>query len=143
MTDKIKILIVDDDPLMRQALTKYIHQHEDLIVSGEASEMDTALLALSKSKPDIALIDIMGFEGEEGGIQIIREIKAQYKELPVLAISSHDASFFAGRALQAGARGFLMKQEAAEKIGNAVRQIINGGIYVSGDTMLNSFIPNN
>ncbi len=132
MGDKIKILIVDDDPLMRQVLTKYICQHEDLAVIEEASEVKAAMQALSQSKIDIALIDILGFEGEEGGIQMIREIKARYKELSILAISSHDSSFFAERALQAGAKGFLMKQEAADKIGKVIRQIINGGTYVSG-----------
>lgn len=134
MTGKLKVLIVDDDPLFRKALTKYIHQNNDLIVIGEASEMESALKALSNLKIDIALIDILGFEGEQGGIQMIREIKTRYKELPILAISSHESSLFAESALQAGAKGFLMKQEAADKIGNVIRQILNGEMYVSGET---------
>ena len=132
MPDKIKVFIVDDDPLMRQALAQYIHSYEDMTVVGEASEMKTALRAMSKLKPDIALIDILGFEGEEGGIQMIRGIKAERKELPLLAISSHDSTLFAVSALQAGANGYLMKQEASVKIGIVIRQIMNGEMYVSG-----------
>lgn len=131
--NKLKVLIVDDDPLFRKALTHYIHQDEDLIVTEETSEMDTALRAVSKSKPDIALVDILGFEGEEGGIQVIRKLKALYEGLPILAISSHESSLYAGTALDAGAKGYLMKQEAAEKVGKVIRQIMNGEVYVSGE----------
>lgn len=132
MTGKIKVLIVDDDPLYRKALTEYIHLNDGMMVIGEASEMQTALHALSKVKMDIALIDILGFEGEEGGIQMIREIHARRKDLPLLAISSHESSLFAGRALRAGAKGYLMKHEAALKLGTVIRQIMRGEAYVSG-----------
>ena len=134
VADKIKVLIVDDDPLFRKALTKYIHQNEDLTVIGEANDLRTALHAVSKSKPDIVLIDILGFEGNEGGIQIIKKIKVQYKTLPLLAISFHDSSLYAETALDAGARGYLMKGEAAEKIGKVIGQTMGGEIYVSGES---------
>ncbi len=139
MADKLKVLIVDDDPLFRAALTKYIDQNEDLTVVAETSERIAALRLAAKLKPDIVLVDILGFEGAEGGIQVIREIKEQCPELPVLAMSSQDASLYAQCALDAGAGGYLMKQESASQIGRVIHLTVKCERYVSDEKKLLTF----
>ena len=131
MTKKLKVLIVDDDPLIRKALGEYMRLDDGLKVVGEAGDLSAALQAIAKCIPDVVLVDILGFEAKDGGIGVIREIRTKHRGLPILAMSSQDSSFYAETALEAGANGYLMKQEAAENIGKVIRQIMRGERYVS------------
>jgi DNA-binding NarL/FixJ family response regulator len=127
--DKSKILIVDDHPIVRQGLAELVNHENDLVVCGQAEDAHQARKAIKELRPDMAVIDIS--LRETSGIELIKDINVQYPNLPVLALSMHDESLYAERALRAGAKGYIMKAEATEKVITAIRKILNGEIYVS------------
>ncbi len=131
MLEKTKILLVDDHAAIRKALTQLIEQEEDFKICGEAEDVAGALIAVREKTPAIAVIDI-SLDVNEGGVQLIRRLHDDYPELPTLAVSLHEEALYAEEALNAGARGYLMKMEAADNIITALRQILKGDIYVSG-----------
>jgi DNA-binding NarL/FixJ family response regulator len=126
---KNRIFIVDDHPIVRKGLAQLINQEEDLVICGEADNAETALEALKKVKPDLAIVDI-SLRGIDG-FELTKLIKARFDNIPVLVISMHDESLFAERALRVGARGYIMKQEAIEKMMEAIRKVLRGELYVS------------
>jgi len=123
------VFIVDDHPLVRQGLTQVINAEPDMKVIGEAADSAKALQAIETHNPDVAIIDI-SLRGANG-LELIKNIKAVASHLPILVFSMHDEAVYAQRALRAGARAYLMKQEPAEKIVTAIRRIMSGEIYVS------------
>lgn len=127
--DKSKILIVDDHPIVRQGLTELVNHENDLTVCGQAEDAHQAMKAIKELRPSMAVVDIS--LRETSGIELIKDINVQYPNLPVLALSMHDESLYAERALRAGAKGYIMKAEATEKVITAIRKILNGEIYVS------------
>lgn len=127
--DKSKILIVDDHPIVRQGLAELVNHENDLAVCGQAEDAHQAMKAIKELRPSMAVVDIS--LRETSGIELIKDIKVQYPNLPVLALSMHDESLYAERALRAGAMGYIMKAEATEKVITAIRKILNGEIYVS------------
>jgi DNA-binding NarL/FixJ family response regulator len=127
--NKINILIVDDHPIVRQGLTELVNHEADLVVCGQAEDAHQAMKAIKELKPDMAIIDI-SLE-KTSGMELIKDISAQYPNLPTLALSMHDESLYAERALRAGARGYVMKAEATEKVIIAIRKILSGEIYIS------------
>ena len=138
---KLRILIVDDHPVVRQGLKLLINQEPDLMVCGEAEDPRKALAAIQEQQPDFAIIDLS--LAHSSGIDLIKNIKLRCPNLPILVLSMHDESLYAERALRAGARGYIMKQEAPEKVITAIRQVLQGSIYVSdkmGAKMLHSYI---
>lgn len=124
-----RILVIDDHPLLRKGLSALINQELDLFVSAEAPDGDRAIELLATGKFDMATVDI-SLPGADG-IELVKAIKQRFSDLPVLVLSMHDEILFAERALRAGARGFIMKQEAAECILRAIRRVLDGQIYVS------------
>ena len=126
---KNRIFIVDDHPIVRKGLTQLINQEPDLTVCGEAENAEAALELLKKVKPDLAIVDI-SLRGIDG-IELTRLIRARFENIPVLVVSMHDESLFAERALRAGARGYIMKQEAIEKMMEAIHKVLRGELYVS------------
>lgn len=126
---KNTILIVDDHPIVRKGLAQLINQEQDLLVCGEAENAHDALEFLKKTIPDLAIIDI-SLQGVDG-IELIKKIKERYEGIPLLVVSMHDESLFAERALRVGARGYIMKQEAIEKMMDAIRKVLGGELYVS------------
>src|SRR5450755_720888 len=126
---KKRILVVDDHPIVRQGLALLINQETDLLVCGEAEEASGAMHVLASSKPDVLIVDI-SLNGPDG-IDLLKNIRNVYPTLPVLILSMHDESIYAERALRAGANGYIMKQEATEKVLVALRRILAGEIYVS------------
>ncbi len=127
--NKLRVFVVDDHPIVRQGLAQMINREPDLIVCGEAEEAASALHAIINERPDILIIDI-SLKGPDG-LELLKNIRARYPSLPVLILSMHDESIYAERALRAGANGYIMKHEAAEKVLVAVRQILSREIYVS------------
>jgi len=127
--DKSKILIVDDHPIVRQGLAELVNHENDLAVCGQAEDAHQAMKAIKELRPEMAVIDIS--LKETSGIELIKDINVRYPKLPVLALSMHDESLYAERALRAGAKGYIMKAEATEKVITAIRKILNGEIYVS------------
>ncbi|HEX9046276.1 MAG TPA: response regulator transcription factor [Verrucomicrobiae bacterium] len=129
MLKKIKILLVDDHPLVREGLVNLIHQQPDFEVCGEAAGESQALAAMASAKPDVAVVDISLENGS--GLDLIKNVKAMYPEVAMLALSMHDESLYAERALRAGARGYLMKREAAGKVIDGIRAVLAGQLFVS------------
>ncbi len=123
------ILIVDDHPLVRAGFAQLIGDTPDLKVCGEAGDMASALQLLDSITPDLAIIDLSLAGGS--GLDLIEHIKARNSEILMLVASMHDESLYAERVLAAGARGYLNKQEAQEKIIPAIRQVLNGKVYLS------------
>jgi DNA-binding NarL/FixJ family response regulator len=123
------VFLVDDHPIVRQGLTLLINQETDLAVCGEAENMHSALSAIQTTRPDILIVDI-SLNGPDG-LELLKNIRINSPRLPVLILSMHDESVYAERALRAGADGYIMKQEASEKVLVALRRILSGEIYVS------------
>ncbi len=124
-----RVLLVDDHAVVRFGVAQLINQQRDLMVCGEEEDAANALSAIAKLKPDLVVADIS--LKESSGLDLIRNIKAQYAKLPVLVVSAHDESVYAEIAFRAGALGYLMKAEALEKILTAIRRVLSGNIYVS------------
>jgi DNA-binding NarL/FixJ family response regulator len=138
---KKTVFVVDDHPLLRQGLALLINQQQDLEVSGEAEEAQEALHAIAQKQPDILIIDI-SLNGPDG-LDLLKNIRALYPDLPVLVLSMHDEELYAERALRARANGYIMKQEATEKVLVAVRRILQGDVYLSNrmaNKMLQQYI---
>lgn len=127
--NKINILIVDDHPIVRQGLAELINHENDLEVCGQAEDAYQAMKAVKELNPNMAIVDIS--LKQTSGMELIKDINSQYPNLPVLALSMHDESLYAERALRAGARGYIMKAVATEKVIMAIRKILGGEIYIS------------
>lgn len=124
-----RILVVDDHPVVRQGIKHLLEHEPDLRICAEAESAGEALQALQKHKPDLVLVDI-SLKGTDG-LELTKWIRAQNKKLPILVLSMHDESLYADRVLRAGAHGYLMKAEVADKIVTAVRKVLRGEIYLS------------
>jgi DNA-binding NarL/FixJ family response regulator len=137
MPQKTKILLIDDHPLVREGLLNLIGQQSDLEVCGEAGSEADALELIKTVQPDVAIVDISLENGS--GIELVKNIKALHPAVKPLVLSMHDESLYAERALRAGARGYIMKREAAKKIIQGIRSVLAGQLYVSDRirTMLN------
>ncbi len=129
MSQKIKILLVDDHPLVREGLVNLIGQQSDFEVCGEAASEPHALELIRTVQPRVAIVDISLENGS--GIELVKSIKALHPDVTVLVLSMHDESLYAERALRAGARGYIMKREAAKKIIQGIRSVLAGQLYVS------------
>lgn len=130
---KSNVLIVDDHPIVRQGIAQLINREDDMQVCCEAGDADQALEVLTQSdsccKTDIALVD-MSLPGISG-IELVKILRSRFPETQILVISTHDESLYAERALRAGAKGYIMKQEATEKVLVAIRHILDGEVYLS------------
>ncbi|CAM2965151.1 response regulator transcription factor [Rariglobus hedericola] len=126
---KRRIFLVDDHPITRQGVAVLINQEPDLEVCGEADSAPKAFDLLQKAKADLAVVDIS--LKTTSGIELTKNLKVLLPDLPILIMSMHDESLYAERALRAGAKGYVMKQEASESILIAIRRILAGELYLS------------
>lgn len=124
-----RILIVDDHPIFREGLTQSIGRERDLAVCGEAENAAQAMECVERLKPDLAIVDIT-LPGKSG-LELIKDLQAVHPALALLAVSMHEESLYASRILRAGARGYVMKQETPGRLLQAIRRVLDGGIYVS------------
>jgi DNA-binding NarL/FixJ family response regulator len=130
MSDSKKtVLIVDDHPLVRDSLKRLINHEKDMVVCGEAENAQQAFEIIEDKPPSMAIIDIT--LKHSNGLELIRTIKAQNAELPVLVLSMHEESLYADRALRAGATGYITKHQPAEEILQAIRRVMRGEVYLS------------
>lgn len=127
--EKKRLLIVDDHPILRKGLSMLINQEPDLVVEGEAEDAHRAMELVDSMKPDLIIIDI-SLPGVDG-IDLMKNIRLRYPDLPALVVSMHDEALFAERALRAGARGYIMKQEAVDEVLTGIRRVLAGEIFVS------------
>ncbi|MEX0929571.1 MAG: response regulator transcription factor [Balneolales bacterium] len=125
----LKVIIVDDHPLMRKGMALTLSSEMDIDVVAQASSAEEALDMLKTLKPDAAVVDI-SLPGMNG-IDLIRHLQTFRPEIKALVVSRHDEELYAERAIRAGAKGYLMKLEAGDVIVQAMRRIASGGIYIS------------
>ncbi len=126
-----KVLIVDDHPIVRQGLEMMIDAQSDLTVCGVAEDVPGALELIESCSPDVLVVDISLKGGD--GLELIKRARAEDPKLLALVLSSHAESLYADRALRAGARGYLTKQQATTKVLDALRQILAGELYASAE----------
>src|ERR1700723_2523978 len=138
---KKRILVVDDHPIVRQGLGLLINREPDLVVCGEAEDAPSALQRMASAQPDLMVIDI-SLDGPDG-LELLKTIRLKEPILPVLILSMHEESIYAERSLRAGANGYIMKQEATERVLVAIRRILEGKVYLSErltNKMLEQFV---
>jgi len=130
-SSKAKVLIVDDHPVVREGLTMHLATQPDLEVCGEAEDLPGALAILTSARPDVAIIDIS--LKSSNGIELIRRIKDRQDAVRILVWSMYPETLYAERALRAGAHGYMNKGQATHHVLDAVRAILQGRVYVSGE----------
>ena len=131
MSQRYRVFVVDDHPIVREGLTLLINQEPDLIVCGEAEAVWSVTAALASVRPDALILDL--------SFDLLRHIRAADAALPILVLSMHDESVYAERALRAGANGYIMKREPTARVLAAIHRIVRRGVYVSeriANTML-------
>src|SRR3989338_6071575 len=131
-TQQARIFLVDDHPIVIEGLTQLIQQQPDLTVCGGAADSQGAMKAVTALKPHLAIVDISLKRGS--GLDLIKSLQQRFPKLLILVLSMHDESLYAERALRAGARGFMTKQEATEKLITAIRRVLAGEIYLDERT---------
>ena len=125
------IFIVDDHPIVRDGFARLIGNKakNDLTICGEADNAADALGLITELRPNLVVVDV-SLRGCDG-IELTKCIRSQHHDMPILVLSMHDESVYAERALQAGANGYIMKNEPSDILLDAIRKILNGGVYVS------------
>ena len=126
-----RIVVVDDHPLFRKGLEQLITSHSGFVVCAEAGSAAAAMEVIRRVAPDLAIVDL-SLPGANG-IELIKNIRAEFSKLPILVLSMHDESLYAVRALRAGANGYVMKQEALENVVTAIGEVLAGRPYLSRD----------
>jgi DNA-binding NarL/FixJ family response regulator len=124
-----RIFIVDDHPIVRRGLKELIADEADLEVCGEAADEPEAIRQIEQTNPDVVVVDLSLSSGH--GLDLIRKIRQHSERIKVLVSTMHDESLYAERTIRAGAAGYIHKQEAPEKIIDALRQVIRGEVYLS------------
>ena len=127
--DRTRILIVDDQPVIREGLTQIINREKDLVVCAEAGNIEESTKAVKKQKIDLALVDML--LDNTTGIDVIKKIKALCPGIVALVFSMSDNYQHVKQAIEAGARGYIIKDEISEEIVNVIRRILKGQIYIS------------
>ncbi len=124
-----RVFIVDDHTMFREGLRQLIDREPGLTVCGDAADAIEALPAIRQTRPDVVLVDI-SLAGASG-IDLIKDLKQEFEDLPVLVVSMHDESLYAERALRAGAMGYVMKHEPAKTVKAAIHKVLAGEMYLS------------
>jgi DNA-binding NarL/FixJ family response regulator len=127
--ERQRIFLVDDHPVLRQGMGRLIDDQPDMMMCGEAESPPEALRLLATAKADVVIVDLTLKGGD--GLELCKQIRDRWKDLPILVVSMHDESLYAERALKAGARGYVMKQEPQETVMTAIRTVAKGQVYLS------------
>ncbi len=126
---RLRVLLVDDHPMVRERLAEVINREADLVVSGEAEDRHGAIAAIVAQPPDLVIIDLKLKNSD--GLELIKDIRIRWPKLRMLVVSMHDESLYAERVIRAGAMGYITKQEATRKILQAIRSVLAGSIYLN------------
>jgi DNA-binding NarL/FixJ family response regulator len=126
-----RIFLVEDHPVFRDGLAKLLDAEGDFTVCGEAGDAKQGLKSILKLKPDLAVVDL-GLPGKSG-LELIKEIRALKIPIKLLVVSMFDEALYAQRVLRAGGDGYIMKQEDPQEIILAIRDVLDGHIYVTED----------
>jgi len=125
----LRVLIVDDHPVVQKGLIQMIGDQADMVVCGESDSIEGVLAVISAQRPDVAIVDLRLSSGD--GLDLIKALAASHPSVRVLVFSMRDELLYAERALRAGARGYVMKQEPIQDLLAAVRRVAGGRTYVS------------
>jgi DNA-binding NarL/FixJ family response regulator len=125
----IRIIVVDDHPLFRHGLVQLLNSDDGFSVCGEASSAPEALSLIRELKPHLAIVDL-GLKGP-GGLDLTKSVRTEFPKMPVRILSMHDEPTYAVRSLRAGANGYVTKQDALGSVLVAVREVIDGRVYLS------------
>ncbi len=131
-----KIFLVEDHPTFREGLAQILNKEKDLSICGAAGTAAKAMQVITRLKPDLMLVDI-SLPGKSG-LEMIKEIRKVNRKIKLLVLSMHDEALFADRVLRAGGDGYIMKQEDPEEIIQAIRDVLNGHVYVSEEVFAKS-----
>jgi DNA-binding NarL/FixJ family response regulator len=134
---KSRVYLVDDHAMFREGLRQLIERDPEIVVCGDADEAGAALQGINTTHPDLVIVDIS--LGGTSGIDLIKAIKKEYEDLPVLVVSMHDESLYAERAMRAGAMGYVMKHEPSKTVKAAIRKVLGGDMHLS-DKMASSMV---
>jgi DNA-binding NarL/FixJ family response regulator len=128
-SDKIRIVIVEDHRMFREQLVHLINKAPNFVIVGEADNIRDGFAVIQETQPNIAIVDIT-LKGSSG-IELLKDLRARGSAVPVLILAMHDESLYAERALRAGARGYVTKHEASESVMTAIREVLNGEVYLN------------
>src|SRR5512144_1162384 len=128
-TVPLRIVIVDDHPIVRKGLTELINHEPGMIVCGESDTADGGLARIRAERPAVAIVDLS--LGMDSGLQLVKTLNASLPDVKVLILSMHDETLHAERALAAGASGYIMKHSAMQHLIGAIRCVASGRTYVS------------
>lgn len=125
----IKVIIVDDHPVVRRGLKQIIEDEPDMEVAGEAKNAGECISLVRKTDCTLVLLDITLPDGN--GFDVLKQLKYEHPNLPILILSVHPEDQYGLRFIKAGASGYLMKEGAPEELVKAIRKVNAGGKYVS------------
>ena len=131
-TKAVRILLVDDHPVVRDGFAELINRESDLTVCATAEDRSGAVDAIEKTAPQLVVIDLT--LKNSSGMELIKDIHVRWPELLLLVVSMHNENLYAERVLRAGARGYITKQQATRDILQAIRRVLSGGIYLNETT---------
>jgi DNA-binding NarL/FixJ family response regulator len=134
---KIRVLVLDEQPLLRYGISAYLNSQPDMMVCGEADNILDAGTKIAECQPQLLVTELRVGAGD--GLKLIRQLKAKNRALRILVYSAFDENIFAERAMRAGAGGYVMKRAPREELAAAIREIVKDGIYVSRDVALSGF----
>src|SRR5215217_7704950 len=133
---KIRILVLDDQPLLRHGISAYLNSQPDMMVCGDAESLLNARSKIVKCQPQLLLTALR--LGTEDSLKSIKKLTAEMPGLRILVYSAFEESIFAERVIRAGASGYLMTQAPTDALASAIREILGGGIYVSREVALSA-----
>jgi DNA-binding NarL/FixJ family response regulator len=125
-----RIVIVDDHPMVRERLTEVVNREPDLRVCGEAEDRAQALRIIAETNPDLAIVDLTLKNSH--GLELIKDLRVMHPKVRILVVSMQEESLYAERVIRAGAHGYITKQEATRSILEAIRLVLAGEVYLSG-----------
>ena len=134
---KIRILVLDEQPLFRYGISAYLNSRPDMVVCGEADSIEGAVSKIAECQPQLVVTELR--LGADDGLKLVKKVKAENRTLRILVYSAFEESIFAERAMRAGANGYVMKRAPKEKLAAAIRDIVKVGIYVSREVALSGF----
>jgi len=126
---RVRIVIVDDHPMVRERLAEIINREADMTVCGEAEDRPNALEVIGREAPELAIVDLT--LKRSNGLDLIKDLRAMYPEVRVLVVSMQEENLYAERVIRAGAHGYITKQEATRKILEAIRHVLAGKVFLS------------
>src|SRR5947208_5635795 len=135
--EKIRILLLDEQPLLRYGISAYLNSQPDMVVCGEADSITAAHRKITECKPQLLVTALRLGTGDS--LEFVKTLRTEQPNLRILVYSAFEESIFAERAARAGARGYVMKRAPREELAAAIRDIVKGGIYVSREVALKAF----